>query len=116
MKRYSGIKLNPVGGASSDIMVTVHEQFEGRKFLPIGDLKHRIYHSPSGFNWGYAGSGPADLARSILWDHLGKEPPHVLYMAFKEQFVAGWKDEWEINSREIQSWIKGKIHCTKKIY
>lgn len=25
-----------------------------------------IHHSPTGFNWGYAGSGPADLALNIL--------------------------------------------------
>src|SRR5258708_36011467 len=24
-------------------------------------LRHVIYHSPSGFEWGYGGSGPADL-------------------------------------------------------
>jgi hypothetical protein len=28
-------------------------------------LSHFARHSPSGFEWGFAGSGPADLARSI---------------------------------------------------
>ena len=68
-------------------------------------LTHHIYHSPDGFNWGYGGSGPADLARSILWDHLGKEPSRSLYMDFKDQFISGWKDEWEITSEEILNWI-----------
>jgi len=53
MKIYSGIRLNPVEGVSSNVMVTVHEQFEDKKFLPIGDLKHRVFHSPSGLEWGY---------------------------------------------------------------
>ena len=48
MKMYSGIRLNPVEGVSSNVMVTVHERFEDKKFLPIGDLKHRVFHSPSG--------------------------------------------------------------------
>ncbi len=25
-----------------------------------------VWHSPSGFEWGYGGSGPADLALNIL--------------------------------------------------
>ena len=37
-------------------------------------LKHVVFHSPTGFSWGYGGSGPADLALSILADHLGENP------------------------------------------
>ena len=29
-------------------------------------------HSPSGFEWGYLGSGPAQLALAILCDYLGE--------------------------------------------
>jgi hypothetical protein len=36
-------------------------------------LRHVVKHSPSGFSWGYGGSGPADLALSILVDALGIE-------------------------------------------
>lgn len=38
----------------------------------VGLLQHHPKHSPTGFSWGYAGSGPADLARSMLIDHLGE--------------------------------------------
>lgn len=34
-------------------------------------LRHVVKHSPAGFEWGYEGSGPADLARSLLIDVLG---------------------------------------------
>lgn len=37
----------------------------------IGPLQHHVRHSPTGFNWGYLGSGPADLARCLLIDALG---------------------------------------------
>ena len=37
-------------------------------------LKHLVVHSPDGFEWGYHGSGPADLALSILADHFGENP------------------------------------------
>ena len=95
MKIYKGRRLNPEEGTISNVVVTVNSE----------PLKHRVYHSPDGFNFGYGGSGPADLARSILWDHLGKEPAPVLYQDFKFRFVSGWKDVWEITSEEIQNWI-----------
>lgn len=38
---------------------------------PLGMLGHRVRHSPTGFGWGYAGSGPADLARSLLLAAVG---------------------------------------------
>ena len=63
-------------------------------------LRHMVRHSPCGIEWGYAGSGPADLAFSMLIDHFGggdiglirAEP---LYQAFKEFVIAplprvGW--------------------------
>ena len=37
-------------------------------------LHHVVFHSPTGFEWGYAGSGPADLALSILADYLHERP------------------------------------------
>ncbi|GAI86031.1 unnamed protein product [marine sediment metagenome] len=100
MKIYKGRRLNPDEGTISNVVVTVNSE----------PLKHRGYHSPDGFNWGYGGSGPADLARSILWDYLEEEPPGVLYQNFKDTFVATWKDEWEITSDKIQDWIKDKVH------
>jgi hypothetical protein len=36
-------------------------------------LRHVVRHSPTGLSWGYAGSGPADLARSLLIDALGHQ-------------------------------------------
>ena len=37
-------------------------------------LKHVMFHSPEGFSWGYHGSGPADLALSILADFFNENP------------------------------------------
>lgn len=34
-------------------------------------LPHQAKHSPTGMSWGYHGSGPADLARSLLVHALG---------------------------------------------
>lgn len=39
----------------------------------LGLLRHVVRHSPTGMTWGYGGSGPADLARSLLIDALGDQ-------------------------------------------
>lgn len=58
---------------------------DGKELFP-GRSQKAINHSPDGFNWGYAGSGPAQLALAILleqalshyqqfkWDVISKLP------------------------------------------
>jgi len=49
------------------VVIIAHDKVtHDRRALP-----HIIRHSPTGMEWGYGGSGPADLARSILIDALG---------------------------------------------
>lgn len=67
-------------------------------------LRHRIRHSPTGLDWGYGGSGPADTALSILWDHLGVEPPTETYQAFKWQIVARLKDGAVLHGTDVARW------------
>jgi len=76
-------------------------------------LRHRAHHSPDGFNWGYGGSGPSDLARSIIADITKNDHPDpALYQKFKERYVAGWGDRWEISTAEIFRWFRGKEKST----
>jgi hypothetical protein len=65
-------------------------------------------HSPSGFEWGYLGSGLAQLALAILCDYLGEPQLAVrFYEEFKEDIVARWKgDEWTLTEQEIEEWFK----------
>lgn len=94
MKIYRGKRLGPIKELSP-VSVTV----DGKS------LKHRIRHSPTGFEWGYSGSGPADLALSILWDYLGHEPTRADYLCFQDQFVAGWGNVWRITGDAIRAWL-----------
>lgn len=48
----------------------VYVGFNGR----LRRLHHVVLHSPTGFAWGYGGSGPADLALSILCDYFRQRP------------------------------------------
>lgn len=64
-------------------------------------------HSPTGFNWGYGGSGPCQTALAILLEFVSKEQAQ----AFKQDFKFGWvaglpqgKDfSEEINLREVMA-------------
>lgn len=99
----------------SGVQVTV--QVEGGRPKP---LRHVQLHS-DGFEWGYSGSGPADLALSILADHFDERPSRrqlhhgececwPLHQKFKEAFVAGWPMwGWEITSRAIDDWLNAVV-------
>jgi hypothetical protein len=64
-------------------------------------------HSPDGFQWGYGGSGPTQLALALLLDATGDPELSVrLHQDFKEAFVATWDEKWEITTEQIKSWIK----------
>jgi hypothetical protein len=81
-------------------------------------LKHVVFHSPTGFSWGYGGSGPADLALSILADHFGENPTEndlyhgrprswQLHQPFKWRFIANLPmgDIFELHSTQIERWL-----------
>lgn len=70
-------------------------------------LRHIIRHSPTGLNWGYGGSGPADLALSILTHYLGNsEVVDRLYQSFKWDIIANLKDRWVLTGAEIAAWLR----------
>lgn len=101
MSRYVGTIAE--GGDSSSAHTVTVEYAPGDVRL----LDHKCRHSPTGFSWGYGGSGPADLARSIMWDYLDEEPHPACYQAFKFAFVARWaQDEgWAITTEDIDRWL-----------
>lgn len=77
-------------------------------------LKYRN-HSPSGFSWGYGGSGPAQLALAIL---LRIAPPPIalaLYQAFKWEFVACWAREHFCESIDVAHWFAAKAQDVQHI-
>jgi hypothetical protein len=78
------------------VIVTVN----GRRLNPRLDLWN---HSPSGFEWGYGGSGPAQLALAILADHCGNnERAFNLYQRFKWKVVAEFPHRsWTLTSHDI---------------
>ena len=66
-----------------------------------------VTHSPTGFSWGYGGSGPAQLAIAILADCVGPTGAKRFYQDFKWQVVCHWvlHEPWTITEAEIRAWV-----------
>lgn len=64
-------------------------------------------HSPTGFNWGYGGSGPAQCALAVLLEATDDEAvARKFYQPFKWQFIATFPhDEWSLSLSEIEAWL-----------
>ena len=59
----------------------------GRPLSPARSLKV-FNHSPTGFSWGYGGSGPTQLAMAILLRYLPAREAVHLHQPFKWKFIA----------------------------
>lgn len=69
-----------------DCAVTVGAGERRNDLPPRLDLSN---HSPTGFEWGYGGSGPAQLALAILADALGNDGRALrLHQRFKFKVIA----------------------------
>lgn len=76
----------------------------GDRLDPRNDLWD---HSPTGIEWGYMGSGPAQLALGILADALGSDRLAVrLHQRFKFEWVSPWSQtqEWMISQLQVACW------------
>ena len=81
-------------------IVVIEPGLESRK------LNHICRHSPDGFEWGYGGSGPSDLALSILIDAVGPVLAEQYYQQFKWSFIANQPREgFEIKLSEVLDFI-----------
>lgn len=104
-KVYRGYRLKQraVGGGTTTLRCVVLVQDGGREYElpPRLELRH---HSPTGFEWGYCGSGPAQLALALVADATESsvcEP--AVYQHVKRAVVARLpKDGWVLTAGEIQ--------------
>jgi hypothetical protein len=123
MKVYSGTRVLDRDGKAHGEPSVVVQNVVGDEPSDRRPLTHVPYHSPDGFEWGYAGSGPADLALAILADYFGEPADFVLsalrsmwtprskaaalHQSFKGQFVAPeHRDEWQLQSDAIEAWLQ----------
>lgn len=89
-------------------------------------ITHIRHHSPDGFEWGYGGSGPADLALSILayclpvgcdglapvrlWRGECSQVAYDLHQKFKEAWIAPVPFAgWEFQGSMLDQWIDDQL-------
>jgi hypothetical protein len=74
----------------------------GKPLSPRHDLSN---HSPDGFEWGYEGSGPSQLALAILAYELQDDKEAAsLYQEFKRKTLANFQAEtWTLDSIRISA-------------
>lgn len=96
-RRKSSNAQTPVASFNDRVLVTA----DGRLLDPRLDLWN---HSPTGFEWGYSGSGPAQLALALLADHLNDDEEAVrLHQEFKQAVVANLdRRSWRLTGEQIQ--------------
>lgn len=71
---------------------------------PRLDLRN---HSPTGFAWGYGGSGPAQLALALLADATGNDELALKhYQCFKAQVVANLPANFELPISRVSGWVR----------
>lgn len=96
-KTYRG-RFDPSAVTGSEYIVTVDGQPLPRRF----DL---LSASPTGFSWGFRGSGPAQLAIAILADAYDDEFAVKQYQRFKDDVIAKLPErEWVITREDVDDW------------
>lgn len=81
-----------------------HEQ----RSYPLPPRNDLFNHSPDGFEWGYGGSGPAQLALAILADCLGDDDTAVqLHQQFKFGVIARLprNEGWTLTERQVREYL-----------
>lgn len=77
---------------------------------PCFNFEHKWKkYSPTGMEWGYSGSGPADAALNALLVFTDRETAERLYQDFKDTFIAHIPNEGTTIPAEIvRYWLKAK--------
>ena len=103
MRTYTGRRV------AGNTVVTVTDA-GGRRPLPLR-LEVRN-HSPTGFEWGYGGSGPAQLALALVLDYFetfhedgDENAAMIMYQAFKFAVVGRLGDEWTLTTEDIRAFV-----------
>jgi hypothetical protein len=104
--KYAGLRL--------ESGITVVREDNAGKIYPLSLRTDLRNHSPSGFEWGYGGSGAAQLALAILSDAVGAEKALSCYQRFKFQVKARLpRDQWELSREDVLAWYRG--HATTEV-
>lgn len=67
--------------------------------------------SPDGFEWGYNGGGPGQLALAILAEHLNDDArARAEYARFRDTVIANFSaDSWSLDEGQINSALNDTV-------
>jgi hypothetical protein len=67
--------------------------------------------SPTGFEWGYTGSGPTQLAFAILADAMHVQVAHALMQKFKFAVIAllPRNEPWQITEQQVMDFVMAQL-------
>lgn len=110
MKTYYGIpERTEQGGFLVEVIDSVMNAIKIQRTLSPAPSQKLYNHSPNGFNWGYGGSGPAQLSLALLLDVTKDEERSLRhYQKFKFQVVASWPTgkPWTYTEEELLHWLE----------
>jgi hypothetical protein len=92
------------------------ERIDPREGVPLPLRLDLRQHSPGGFEWGYGGSGPAQLSLAILADYLGSDREAIeYYQDFKFAIIGALPSEknWVLTEQDIDPTVRNirVKHC-----
>ncbi|MCK9544903.1 MAG: DUF6166 domain-containing protein [Novosphingobium sp.] len=108
MSKFKGFRK-----ANHDCIVLVNEGGDAWANLPM--YLNEVNHSPTGFEWGYYGSGPSQLSYAIVRYLAGKdtEQPEakefaeLIYIPFKQDVIGNLPyDSWELEYNDAMDIVK----------
>ncbi len=88
-----------------------HKTLLGHKYVTLNELelnpRFEIFsHARDGFDWGYMGSGPLQLAFAILYEIKGEEFAKVYKTEFAKDVIKNLSPKnWILESSDIIPWI-----------
>lgn len=99
MKTYEGMR------GESRAIVTVIADGVRKELDPRFEIRN---HSPTGFEWGYGGSGPAQLSLALLADHFEDDfKAQKIYQDFKFKIIVRFdQGEWKLTTDDINLAIR----------
>lgn len=118
MSMYTGRRVFANGARQflRELPSAIVVQYDGQ---PLGPEASQVLmnHSPDGFEWGYCGSGSAQLALALALHHfkevkrmpvpLAESLALAFYQDLKERTTVIWdEDAWFLESRELEAILK----------
>lgn len=100
-------------GAATDVVVPPHPEdvvlWRDEHGVAHASIPHAVRHSPSGIEWGYGGSGPADLALSVLLAFTDEATAERLYVRFKDEVIVRLPHEGGVlHAQAVWRWVASR--------